>query len=78
MITKQQILNAIPDVTEFPHWKPATAPTNWTVRIEDGNVLFNENLNRDYLAALTLIAAAQLRDAGFKVTQPTLSFLLVN
>ncbi|MFZ6871181.1 hypothetical protein ACO0LF_03840 [Undibacterium sp. Di27W] len=78
MITKQQILNAIPDVQELAQWTPGVAPMGWTVRVEDGNLQFNENLHRDYSAALTLVAKAKLKEAGFNVTQPSLSFLIIN
>ncbi|BBB60257.1 hypothetical protein UNDKW_1984 [Undibacterium sp. KW1] len=78
MITKQQIFNAIPDVYELPQWKLGVAALDWIVRIEDGAIEFNENLHRDYCAALAQTAAAQLRQVGFNVTQPSFSSLLVN
>ncbi|MFZ3001594.1 MAG: hypothetical protein WA071_14805 [Undibacterium umbellatum] len=78
MITKQQILKAVPDVQELAQWAPGVAPMGWTVRVEDGNLQFNENLHRDYRAALTLVAAEKLKEAGFDVTQPSLSYLIIN
>ena len=78
MITKEQILNAIPDVQELTQWTPGVTAMGWTVRVEDGNLQFNEKLHRDYCTALTLVAAAQLKEAGFDVTQPSLSHLIIN
>lgn len=79
MVSKNKIETVLKELLEGrAKWAPGVTNLGWTVRVEDGNLRFNNKLNTVYAKALTQKAKEILTDSGYIVAHVSATMLLID